>query len=240
MALTAFAASVGSFARVQDFLEKNSHVDLREKLVIQPFNPLKLSKHLALLEQSESAVSESGSSQFSKGSLSSLSYCILTLQNGSFGWNSEKDPSVQNVTTSVMSGTFVMLIGPSGSGKSTLLKAILGEVPCQNGTIQLATESVAYCDQSAWHMNASIRDCIIAMSPFDRDWYAVVIDACALAKDLELLPRGDETIIGSKGISLSGGQSQRVVCSLFACWLRLADILGDCEGRICEEGTLHL
>ncbi|KAL4809627.1 P-loop containing nucleoside triphosphate hydrolase protein [Aspergillus unguis] len=209
MALMAFAGAVGSFSRIQLFLEKESHVDPRDKVVAQPFNPLKLSKHLALTEQSE-VPSESSSSQFSKGSLSSLCHNIIAVQNGSFGWDSEKEASVQNVNMTIMSGTFVMLIGPSGCGKSTLLKAILGEVPCQNGSIQLATESVAYCDQSPWHMNASIRDCITAMSAFDREWYTTVVSACALTKDLEQLPRGEETIIGSKGISLSGGQSQRI------------------------------
>ncbi|KAL4914137.1 P-loop containing nucleoside triphosphate hydrolase protein [Aspergillus aurantiobrunneus] len=210
MALMAFAGSVGSFARIQVFLEKESHVDSRDKALVHPFNPLQLSKQLALVAQSELDLSESGSSHFSKGSTSSFSYHMVAVQNGSFGWDTEKGPSVQNVTMAIPSGAFAMLIGPSGCGKSTLLKAILGEVPCHDGTIRLATEIVAFCDQSPWHMNASIQECIVAMSPFDETWYMSVINACALAKDFEQLPRGDKTIIGSKGISLSGGQSQRI------------------------------
>lgn len=214
MALMAFAGSVGSFTRIQVFLEKESHIDPRDKVLAHPSNPLKVSKQLALVAQSEVAISESDSSQLSsKGSLSSLPHQMIAVQNGTFGWDSEKDPCVQNVTITIPSGTFAMLIGPSGCGKSTLLKAILGEVPCKTGAIQLATESVAFCDQSPWHMNASIRDCIVGMSIFDEAWYMSVINACALVKDFEQLPRGDETIIGSKGISLSGGQSQRIVSS---------------------------
>ncbi|KAL4924344.1 putative ABC multidrug transporter [Aspergillus undulatus] len=211
MALMAFAGSVGSFARIQVFLEKESHIDSRDKVLARPYNPFGPSKKLVSVTDSEFAFSESSSfSQFSKGSTSSLPYHMIAVHNGSFGWSTDKDPSVQNVTMTISSGMFAMLVGPSGCGKSTLLKAILGEVTVQSGSVQLATESVAFCDQSPWHMNASIRECIVAMSTFDREWYHSVTNACALTTDFEQLPRGDDTVIGSKGISLSGGQSQRI------------------------------
>ncbi|KAL4969112.1 putative ABC multidrug transporter [Aspergillus stella-maris] len=210
MALMAFAGSVGSFARIQIYLEKESHTDLRNQIIARPYHPLG-SKKLAYVAQSELASSESSSSsQLSKGSTSSLPYHMVAVQNGSFGWDPEKELSVQNVTLTIPPEAFAMLVGPSGCGKSTLLKAILGEVPCQGGTVQLATDSVAFCDQTPWHLNASIRECIVAMSEFDSEWYRSVINACALAADLGQLPCGDDTIIGSKGISLSGGQSQRI------------------------------
>jgi ABC-type bacteriocin/lantibiotic exporter with double-glycine peptidase domain len=63
-------------------------------------------------------------------------------------------------------------------------------------------------------MNATIRESIVAMSSFDKEWYTSVVRACALVQDFEQLPRGDETVIGSKGIALSGGQSQRIVGSV--------------------------
>ena len=46
--------------------------------------------------------------------------------------------------------------------------------------------------------------------PLDERRYEKVIDACALRPDLEMLPAGDQTEIGEKGINLSGGQKQRV------------------------------
>ena len=107
-----------------------------------------------------------------------------------------------------------MLIGPSGCGKSTLLKALLGETPCSEGKIELSSKSIAFCDQTPWHMNGTVKDSIVAMSPFDERWYASVVHACALEEDLSQLPRGDKSVIGSKGIALSGGQSQRIVCVL--------------------------
>ncbi|KAL3460707.1 P-loop containing nucleoside triphosphate hydrolase protein [Aspergillus heterothallicus] len=209
MALMAFAGSVGSFARIQTFLEKDGHFDPRNKTVIQLSHPLK-SQQFAFVGHSEVALSESGCSETSKGSSSSLLPHMVLVQNGTFGWDAAKEADVKSVTTNIPVGSIAMVIGPSGCGKSTLLKAILGEVPCLDGNLQLSTESVAYCDQSPWHMNGTIQECITGISIFDRPWYTSVINACALAKDFELLPRGDKTIIGSEGISLSGGQSQRI------------------------------
>ncbi|KAL4813733.1 P-loop containing nucleoside triphosphate hydrolase protein [Aspergillus spinulosporus] len=240
MAMMAFAGSVGSFSRIQAFLEKESHLDPRGRVLTHPFNPLKVSKQLAFVAQSEVAVSESGSSQFSKGSASSLLHHIITIQDGSFGWKTEEEPSVKNVSIAVPPGTLTILVGPSGCGKSTLLKAILGEVPCQDGTIHLATKSVAYCDQSPWHMNTSIRECIVAMSAFDKAWYTSVINACALAQDFEQLPCGDETIIGSKGISLSGGQSQRIAIARAVYARRELVIFDDVFSSLDSETENHI
>jgi ABC-type bacteriocin/lantibiotic exporter with double-glycine peptidase domain len=210
MALMAFAGAVGSFARIQMFLEKDGHVDSRNQMLIHPSYSLK-AQQSAFVGHSDVALSESGCSETSKGSSSLLPTHTVAVHNGTFRWDVKKDADVKNVTTTIPTGSFSMLIGPSGCGKSILLKAILGEVPCCKGTIQLSTESIAYCDQSPWHMNGTVQECITGMSVFDKAWYTSVINACALAKDFEQLPRGDETVIGSKGISLSGGQSQRIV-----------------------------
>lgn len=91
-----------------------------------------------------------------------------------------------------------------------MLKALLGEIPCSEGKVALASPSVAYCDQTPWHMNGTIKDSIVAMSDYDPLWYASVIQACALEEDLAQFPRGDAAVIGSKGVALSGGQSQRI------------------------------
>ncbi|KKK22299.1 hypothetical protein ARAM_005011 [Aspergillus rambellii] len=209
MALMAFAGSVGSFARIQVFLDKESHLDPRNKCLPIPLSPFKEeSKIYSQIKELDGVVSGSDS-HCSKGSASSLLHQMVMVQNCSFRWESNKEPSIKKATFTIPSGNLAMFIGPSGCGKSTLLKAVLGEVPCQSGTIQLATESIAFCDETPWHMNGSIQDCIVAMSPFDSMWYATVVNACALSTDFEQLPRGDQTHIGSKGISLSGGQSNR-------------------------------
>jgi len=64
-------------------------------------------------------------------------------------------------------------------------------------------------------MNATIRENILGMSPFNQAWYDKVVHACGLKKDFSHIPMGDQTVIGSKGAALSGGQQARVVCALF-------------------------
>ena len=78
------------------------------------------------------------------------------------------------------------------------------------GSVHVSNTDVAFCDQTPWHMNGTVRDSIIAFSHPDERWYQKVLEVCALKQDLTQLPRGDLSIIGSKGIVLSGGQSQRV------------------------------
>ena len=58
--------------------------------------------------------------------------------------------------------------------------------------------------------NATLKNNILFGKPYDENRYQEIIDACALRPDLDILPGGDETEIGEKGINLSGGQKQRV------------------------------
>ncbi|KAF7117581.1 hypothetical protein CNMCM5793_006633 [Aspergillus hiratsukae] len=209
MALMTFVGSVGSFGRIQEFLEKDDHVDCRCKPLHGSYDSFE-PKALALVDDSDATLSETASDRSITRAPSSVYGDALTIRNATFAWDIEKEPVLKGLTISISRGSFTMIVGPSGCGKSTLLKAILGEVPCVNGDITLSSDSVAYCDQTPWHMNATIRDSIVAMSSFDKEWYASVVRACALVQDFEQLPRGDETVIGSKGIALSGGQSQRI------------------------------
>jgi ATP-binding cassette subfamily C (CFTR/MRP) protein 1 len=115
------------------------------------------------------------------------------------------------VSFTVSKGTTTILNGPVGCGKSTLLKAILGEINPTSGTIDISTHFVGYCAQSPWLQNRSIRENIIGAGEFDRSWYRSIIRTCALEEDLSQMPQKDLTLIGSRGITLSGGQKHRVV-----------------------------
>ena len=70
--------------------------------------------------------------------------------------------------------------------------------------------SIAYVPQQAWMQNATVKENILFGKVFNSNTYEKVIDACALRSDLKILPGGDQTEIGEKGINLSGGQKQRV------------------------------
>uniref|UniRef100_A0A8C5JT10 ABC-type glutathione-S-conjugate transporter n=1 Tax=Junco hyemalis TaxID=40217 RepID=A0A8C5JT10_JUNHY len=113
------------------------------------------------------------------------------------------------VTLDITPGSLVAVVGPVGSGKSSLVSAMLGEMENIKGHINIQG-SLAYVPQQAWIQNATLKDNIIFGSEVDEARYQQVLKACALLPDLELLPAGDQTEIGEKGINLSGGQKQRV------------------------------
>ncbi|KAK0702282.1 ABC transporter [Lasiosphaeris hirsuta] len=123
------------------------------------------------------------------------------------------DLALRDVSFSLSIGSVTMFIGPVGSGKSTLLRAILGEGVPVKGAISTSHDPVAYCAQTPWLLNATIRKAIcghISPDDIDDEWYQSCVHACVLDHDLNSMPDGDETKIGSGGATLSGGQKQRV------------------------------
>lgn len=118
---------------------------------------------------------------------------------------------LKDVNLVVKRGSIVICAGPVGSGKTTLAKAILGELPTASGTISVVSGRIAYCEQSPWLPNGTLRQAVCGFSREDQGWYNEVIRLCCLNEDLLALPNGDQTVIGSRGLNLSGGQRQRVV-----------------------------
>lgn len=241
MALMSFAGSVGSFARIQEFLDKEDHDDQRHHSPLLPsledLGEAKLLSKSGDLDLSSSN-SESVES-FKRASVSSTTNAGI-IQSGTFTWDTEKEPVLKDITFAIPRGSFTMIIGPSGCGKSSLLKALLGEIPCTDGKVELSSESVAFCDQTPWHMNGSIKDSIVAMSDYDPRWYATVIQACALEEDLGQFPRGDRSIIGSKGVALSGGQSQRIALARAVYARRKIIILDDALSGLDATTETHI
>ncbi|KAJ3287921.1 hypothetical protein HK104_008405 [Borealophlyctis nickersoniae] len=123
-------------------------------------------------------------------------------------------PILKDVNISLPRGTLCAIVGPVGSGKSSLLAALIGQMKNSDPTASVVfSGSVGFCPQQAWIMNATVRDNITFGRPYDEARYKRCIDMCALSRDLEILPGGDMTEIGERGINLSGGQKQRVsVC----------------------------
>lgn len=216
MAMSAFAGSLGCFDRIQVFLETPEHEDKR----IKPFQYDSDNG-----QSSQSDTSASDSLRWTEKSLNShltsgkdetiaafprSNADFMCVEDGSFGWDKEKKALLSSIHLKIPQGKVTMIVGPVGCGKTTLLKALLGEVPALSGTIKVFAGDVSYCDQSPYHMNGTVRDSITAFSEYDDRWYRTVLEACALDEDLRQMPLGDQTQIGSKGIALSGGQSQRL------------------------------
>uniref|UniRef100_A0A8C1I4P1 Multidrug resistance-associated protein 1 n=1 Tax=Cyprinus carpio carpio TaxID=630221 RepID=A0A8C1I4P1_CYPCA len=133
----------------------------------------------------------------------------IRIVDGAFSWSKHDSPTLKRINVRVPEGAFVAVVGHVGSGKSSLLSALLGEMQKQEGSVSIKG-SVAYVPQQAWIQNATLKDNILFGREAKDSWYEKVVEACALLPDLEVLPGGDLTEIGEKGVNLSGGQKQRV------------------------------
>ncbi|XP_042171983.1 multidrug resistance-associated protein 1-like [Oncorhynchus tshawytscha] len=145
----------------------------------------------------------------------------VVIDSGTFGWSKEGPPCLMRINVRVKKGSLVAVVGHVGSGKSSLLSAMLGETEKRSGHVSVKG-SVAYVPQQAWIQNATLKDNIVFGQERKESWYRRVVEACALLPDLEILPAGDGTEIGEKGLNLSGGQKQRV--SLARAVYRKADV----------------
>ncbi|KAJ2512704.1 Multidrug resistance-associated protein 1, partial [Coemansia sp. RSA 2049] len=125
-----------------------------------------------------------------------------------FNWKKKK-AVIKDISLSVGDGELVAVVGKTGSGKSSLLLSICGEVERTKGT-GAVFGSIALMEQSPWIMNDTVRENILFGREFDEDHYNRVIEACALADDIKVWTNGDKTMIGERGINISGGQCARL------------------------------
>nr|AIU41637.1 ABC transporter family protein [Hevea brasiliensis] len=135
----------------------------------------------------------------------------ISIKNGYFSWDSKAErPTLSNVNVDIPIGSLVAIVGSTGEGKTSLISAMLGELPAISDASAVIRGTVAYVPQVSWIFNATVRDNILFGSPFDSARYEKAIDVTSLQHDLDLLPGGDLTEIGERGVNISGGQKQRV------------------------------
>lgn len=135
-------------------------------------------------------------------------YAII-IDSGTFTWAKDLPPTLHSLDIQVQKGALVAVVGPVGSGKTSLVSALLGEMEKLEGKVYMKG-SVAYVPQQAWIQNRTLQENVLFGQALDPKRYQKALEACALLADLEVLPGGDQTEIGEKGINLSGGQRQRV------------------------------
>ena len=136
---------------------------------------------------------------------------ILRVDRATFAYSRESSFSVDNVNLELLRGSHLFICGPIGSGKTTLLKGLLGEIKVTKGFLRTQTADAAFCQQTPWLPNATIRKIVVGESSFEQPWFDTVLRSCAFDEDVWNFPDKEESLIGSRGISLSGGQKQRLV-----------------------------
>ncbi|XP_020512546.2 ATP-binding cassette sub-family C member 12 isoform X1 [Labrus bergylta] len=118
-------------------------------------------------------------------------------------------PTLRNISFTLPKGNLLGVCGNVGSGKTSLISSILEQMHLLQGS--LSTDGTfAYVSQQAWIFHGTVRENILMGEPFDQAKYDRTVDVCGLRDDLKILPHGDQTEIGERGLNLSGGQKQRI------------------------------
>ncbi|EDW01217.1 probable multidrug resistance-associated protein lethal(2)03659 [Drosophila grimshawi] len=215
LAVTTWAQTVVSARRVTDFLQ------LTESPTVKGCSSCGDNPALQLDLGKPAKPIFAGRLHCTESSLKSLRF-----QNVSASWNKpsilqQRRAHIEGISFDLQQAQIVGIVGNVGSGKSTLLNVILGEVELMQGRVELHGK-LSYAPQEPWVFQGSIRDNILFVEPYDEQRYRAVVHACQLDCDLALLPHGDATVVGERGISLSGGQKARI--SLARAVYRQADI----------------
>jgi ATP-binding cassette, subfamily C (CFTR/MRP), member 1 len=171
-------ASLGCLKRIQDFLESNNFQDDRATIYNLP-------------------------SQTYLGD-SDIPQVILSVSGVVIKPNVEVSGQ-SRINFEMQTANIMVILGPTGSGKSSLLKAILGELKPQKGEIAVSDSSFAYCAQEPWLQNGTIRDNILEYGMVDEQLYRKTLWICALDEDIQQMPEKDLSVVGSRGLALSGG-----------------------------------
>ncbi|KAJ1555055.1 hypothetical protein HK096_009754 [Nowakowskiella sp. JEL0078] len=151
---------------------------------------------------------------------------MIAFEDCEFAWPSaslqiQEEPKsiLKNVTFSVCLNELVGICGQVGSGKTSLLNTILNEMEILAGEFAVRREikedtiravKIAYVSQSSWIISGTIKENILFGQKFDESWFREVIEVCALDTDLNLFQDKENTLIGERGVTLSGGQRARL------------------------------
>ncbi|XP_065919840.1 ATP-binding cassette sub-family C member 4-like [Dysidea avara] len=145
------------------------------------------------------------------GSLSNGVTPRIVVSNLTASWTHDREKVVlKDINFSVdQSNRLLAVVGPVGSGKSSILQCLLRELEALDGSVDIEG-SVSYASQDPWIFSGTIKENILFGQDYDEAWFNRVVECCSLVKDIDEMPFGDDTLIGERGVNLSGGQKARV------------------------------
>ncbi|XP_039312480.1 multidrug resistance-associated protein 4-like isoform X1 [Solenopsis invicta] len=180
--------------------------------------------------QTDKYISKNGNIGFSESHGSDFPVCVK-LQCVSANWiNGQLPPTLCNINLTIKPGQLCAMVGAVGSGKSSMLHLLLRELDPGAGSVILIQDPskniirgnlanyytdnpnlrISYASQEPWLFGGTVKDNILFGQPYDKARYTQVANVCALTKDFRQFPQGDMTIVGDRGVSLSGGQRARI------------------------------
>jgi ATP-binding cassette subfamily C (CFTR/MRP) protein 2 len=135
----------------------------------------------------------------------------VSLSGASFAWSLEGPATLHGVDLDVRPGALTAVVGPVGSGKSSLVSALLGELFLRSGSFRpYGGGEVSLCTQTPWVINDTLENNVLFGKPFEEQRFRDVLNACCLWPDLDQLHEREKTVIGERGVTLSGGQKARI------------------------------
>ncbi|THY61419.1 putative ABC transporter [Aureobasidium pullulans] len=200
-----WAQCLGCFERLQQYFELPLYQDPRSLATTSDiFEP----------NSNTEGNNESGIEMISLQARGTQATPLIICSNMDVSLSTDGPIILTDVNLEIKPGSVTAIIGPTGSGKTILLKTLLGEALILRGKITVPTKSISYCSQTPWMVNTTIRGYIAGLRlgtmAVDEFWYNTVVHACDLTRDIASLSDRDNTQLGSKGVSLSGGQKARL------------------------------
>ncbi|KAF4340735.1 multidrug resistance [Fusarium beomiforme] len=177
----AIMVGLGSLQRIETFLNQHTWSDPRKAM---------REESIRTDESSDGVMSEKV-----------FTDVAVKLQNVSAKWTEDGEAVLKEATFDVPAHGLTVIAGPTGSGKSTLLRVVLGDLAPSSGAVSVDDTQVAFCDQTPWIANISIKENIVGALPFYEERYRMALHACALDQDIEDLSDGDNHLCGLNGQS---------------------------------------
>ncbi|XP_018392357.1 PREDICTED: multidrug resistance-associated protein 4-like [Cyphomyrmex costatus] len=230
LGLIMLGESIVSFNRLENFLLMDE-VNMRCSEKTLQCKSQKPKEVTNAENQIDRYISRNGSIVLSEAQEISDLPVYVKLQRVSANWISgQLPPTLCNISLTIKPGQLCAVVGAVGSGKSSVLHLLLKELNLGTGSVILTQGSkynfssnlstgyitnnpnlrISYASQEPWLFVGTVRDNILFGQPYNKARYMQIANVCALTKDFRQFPQGDMTLVGDRGVSLSGGQRARI------------------------------